>query len=422
MGLPSYYTSAGGIGPASPTPYEFDKSKQISEELRLTSTSTSKFQWLFGYFYEDFKSYQDAFIYAPGAVPFFGISNLFSFVAPTTIIQQSFFGELSYQLTPQLKATAGARRYSYNEEVNTDQWGAFTTTGTNTHAFSHTSESNRGLNPKFNISYEPSDVLLLYALAAKGFRPGGGTGPIITSGSPLGDTCEANLQSVFGTTQFVPTPLTFEPDTVWNYEIGEKFRALENRLIINSAVYFADWKGIQQTVPLPCGYNFAANVGDAHVYGSEVEFQALLPKGFTLSVNAGYTHAALVSSNVIGVGVDVGTRVQQVPEWTTSQSLAYRHGIADQLAFTARVENDYVASRTDATFAINTVPSYDLTSVRAGVEGRNWSATLFATNVLNKRALLNNVTMVSINLPTFNRIVVSQPLTVGIDVNYRFGP
>jgi hypothetical protein len=46
---------------------------------------------------------------------------------------------------------------------------------------------------------------------------------------------------------------------------------------------------------------------------------------------------------------------------------------------------------------------------------------LFVNNVTNKRALLNNVTQAAVNLPDYNRIAVSQPLTVGIDLNYRFG-
>jgi hypothetical protein len=86
----------------------------------------------------------------------------------------------------------------------------------------------------------------------------------------------------------------------------------------------------------------------------------------------------------------------------------------------ARIENDYVGSRTDSTFSINHVPSYDLTYFRTGVEGDHWSAVLFANNIFNTRAVLNDVQQISVNLPTFNRLAVSQPLTIGIDLTYRF--
>ena len=91
------------------------------------------------------------------------------------------------------------------------------------------------------------------------------------------------------------------------------------------------------------------------------------------------------------------------------------------LAMAARVENNYVGTRTDSTFYVNHLPSYDLTSIRLGLERVKWSATLYAKNVFNERALLTDTTALTINAPTFNRIAVSQPLTMGLDVNYHFG-
>jgi iron complex outermembrane receptor protein len=103
-----------------------------------------------------------------------------------------------------------------------------------------------------------------------------------------------------------------------------------------------------------------------------------------------------------------------------SASIAYRHSLTDQLSLTARADNTYTGSRNDETFTTNTLPSYDLTNARAGIEADHWSAVLFVNNLADKRALLNNVTQDAVNLPTFNRVAVSQPRTVGIDLNYRF--
>jgi iron complex outermembrane recepter protein len=418
LGLPSFYTSQGGIGPSPGL--EDDWTKQTSEELRLTSSGNSAFQWLVGYFYSDFEADFHLSLPAPGAVSLFGTGNLYSQVQPNKIIQNSFFGEVSYQLTPQLKAAAGLRRYSYDSSVNLSVSGAVSQTGSDAVANYSAPERDQGLNPKFDLSYEASENLLFYATISKGFRPGGGDEPIPTSGR-LGDQCEANLQANRGTTQFVPSPSLFAPDSVWSYELGEKMEILEKRLTINSAVYFENWSGIQQVIPLPCGYNYQANAGDAHIYGSEVEVNAMLAQGLVISVNAGYTHATLVTATVLNAGISPGSRIQDVPDWTSSQSIAYRHGMSNQLAFTARIENDYVGTRTDTTYAINHLPSYDLTQVRVGVESDRWSAVLFAKNVFNERVLLNDVTMQAINLPTYNRVTVSQPLTVGIDLNYHFG-
>ncbi len=419
LGVPSVYASQDGIGPIVPN-LENDKSEQNSEEVRLTSIGTSALQWLVGYFYGDFESSWNVEIIGPEGVPLFGIENLYTQVVPTKIKQQAVFADLSYELTSRLKATAGLRRYTYDNSTKTTVSGAVSPTGSDDVAVFSTSENDKGLNPKFGLSFAASENLLVYAAIARGFRPGGGTGPIPTSGA-LGDFCEENLQALFGTTDFVPSPESYGADHVWNYELGGKMRALDDRLTINGAVYFEKWSGVQQNIPLACGYQFTTDAGDAEVKGSEVEMQAVLAPGLIFSANVGYTNAELVTSNVQGVGIEPGTPVQQVPDWTWSASLAYQRSVSDQLEFTSRLEHAYVGTRTDSTFTINQVPSYDLTSFRAGVNGNRWSAVLFVSNIFNERAKLNNVTQLSINNPIYDRVAVNQPRTFGIDLNYRFG-
>jgi outer membrane receptor protein involved in Fe transport len=282
-----------------------------------------------------------------------------------------------------------------------------------------TSEKDQGITPKVSLSYDFSKDFMVYATAAKGFRPGGGTGPVPTSG-PL--SCEAQLQQEYGGSGFVPGPISFKSDNVWSYEIGEKLRAADNRVTVNASVYFEKWSGVQQTNALSsCGYVYTANVGDAHVRGGELEIQAIVVRDLTVSANASYSHAELVSSSLIDAGFNPGTAIQQVPRWTSSASIVYKHRLNDDVSILARADDTYVGSRTDATFATNTLPSYSLANLRAGFEGGSWSAVLFLNNVADKRALLNNITQDAINLPTFNRVAVSQPRTVGVDLSMRFG-
>jgi iron complex outermembrane receptor protein len=208
---------------------------------------------------------------------------------------------------------------------------------------------------------------------------------------------------------------------VWSYELGEKWRSSDKRFSVNASGYFESWVGVQQVNALSsCGYVYTANVGDAHVYGGEIEARAIVVRDLQASANVTYSHAAIVSSTLINAGFDPGTPIQQVPKWSASASLAYHHDLTGDVALTARAESTYVGSRTDETFATNTLPSYDLTNIRGGFEGERWSAVLFVNNVADKRALLNNITQDAVNLPTFNRVAVSQPRTTGIDLNYKF--
>ena len=393
---------------------EYNPSHQITQELRVASVGTSNLKWLVGYFYSDFHSAWNIVFPATNAAPIFGSNNLFSYFSPMPIFQQSVFGEATYNITQALAITAGLRRYHYDAPVSLSQYGALTAT-----VMTETTETDEGVLPKFSISYDFNKDLLVYATAAKGFRPGGGTGPVPTEG-PL--SCEAQLMQEYGTSEFVPGPTSFKSDSVWTYELGEKFRTADRRVTVNASAYYTKWSSVQQVNALSsCGYVYTANVGDAEVKGGELEIDAIVVPDLAVSLNGSYADAALVSSSLIGGGFTPGTPIQDVPRWTASGSIAYRHSLSDALTLTARVDSTYVGSRTDVTFSTNTLPSYDLTNLRAGVEGNRWSAVLFVNNVADKRALLNNITQDAINLPTFNRVAVTQPRTVGIDFHYRFG-
>ena len=410
--LTGYTPAQGGLGVAQAI--EYNPTHQTTEELRISSVGNSALKWLAGYYYEDFHSSWNIVFPSQNGAALFGSNNLFSYFSPMPIYQQSVFGEVTYNITEPWAITLGARRYRYNAPVSLNQYGALTDT-----VVTSTSEKDQGVTPKASMSYQFTPDLMVYATAAKGFRPGGGTGPVPTSG-PL--TCEAQLQLEYASTGFVNGPTSFKSDNIWSYEVGEKLRLADNRVTVNGSLYFEKWNGVQQTNALSsCGYVYTANAGNAHVRGGEFEIQAIVVPEVTVSGNVGYSHAALVSSTLINAGFDPGTAIQDVPRWTSSASVAYRHRFTEQLAVMARADNTYVGSRTDETYSINQLPSYDLTNIRAGLDGGRWSAILFLNNVTDKRALLSNITQAAVNLSTFNRVAVTQPRTVGVDVNYRFG-
>ena len=412
LGLTGYTAAQGGLGAASAI--EYNPSHQTTEEFRISSVGDANPKWLIGYYYSDFHSAWDIVFPSQNGAALFGSNNLFSYFSPMPIYQQSLFGEVTYNITEPWAITLGARRYHYDAPVSLDQFGALTST-----VVTSTSEKDQGVTPKVSMSYQFTKDLMVYATAAKGFRPGGGTGPVPTSG-PL--SCEAQLQQEYGSSGFVNGPISFKSDTVWSYEVGEKLRLFENRMTVNASIYFEKWDGVQQTNSLSsCGYVYTANAGNAHVRGGELELQGIVAPDLTLSGNVGYTHAALISSTLTDAGFNPGTAIQDVPRWSSSVSAAYRHSLSDKLALTARLDNTFTGIRTDETYSINELPSYDLTNVRGGLDGGRWSAVLFVNNLGDKRAVLNDITQAAVNLATYNRVAVSQPRTAGVDLNYRFG-
>jgi outer membrane receptor protein involved in Fe transport len=415
IGVTGFTSGDGNLGRTYA--FEDNHQHQTTEELRVSSVGEGRLKWLVGYYYSDFVSpWNIVFPSESGASnPNIGDNNLFSYFTPFKILQQSFFGELTYSFDDRLSLTVGARRFHYNSAVYLNQFGALAGGQT----VLATGETEQGVTPKATLSYQIDKNFLVYASAAKGFRPGGGTGPVPTSGPT---SCEAQLQIEYNSNgAFVDGPLQFKSDTVWSYELGEKWRSADNRLTLNAAAFYLKWKGVQQTNSLSsCGYVYTANAGDARVYGGEVEVNAVVVRDLQALANVSYSRANLTSTNLTDSVFVVGSPIQQVPKVTGTVALSYRYEFGQARALTARAESTYTGSRTDATFYVNTLPSYTLSNVRAGLEFGKWSAVLFVNNVADKRTILNTVTQDATNVADWNRVAVNQPRTVGLDLNVRF--
>jgi iron complex outermembrane recepter protein len=389
-----FSTAAGGLGAGSIS--EDDYTRQISEELRAASTGNGPLQWLIGTYFSTFHATSHVFSFYEGFIPLFGTDNLADNHRILGVDQYAVFGEASYQLPANFKATVGARYYTYHSDSATAVSGV-SANGTSKTLFGRA--SNSGVSPKVNLAYIPNDDTTIYATVSKGFRPGG-------PNSPIPPPC-------------TPAPEQFGPDSIWSYELGEKVKLFNSRLSINSDVYYEDWSDTQQQVAPPCGFKFTTNAGKAKVYGAELEVAVVLAQGFVFSQNVGYTHATN-SATIRAAGVVSGDRLLDVPQVTANTTLSYRHPVAPSLDFVARLNNSYVDSIQDITFTRNTLPSYDLVNTRVGVEGNRWSLFVFIDNLTDKHALLSDTGALSANISILNRVATNQPRTIGADLNFKF--
>lgn len=406
--LPSYYIDKGGLGPVSVL--EIDDTHQYSEELRLTSAGASRLKWLVGFFYSDYKYHQTQSYAGGGIEGIFGTPNLILLLDDDHLKQKALFGEVSYNITQQLKATVGLRRYSYNQDGGITLSGALAPTlyPTTTPVLA----SNSGTNPKFTISYNVSENLMLYATAAKGFRPGNGNTPVPVTGP---DSCQSSLQAL-GKAQ---APSQYGPDTVWSYELGEKATFLDRRLTISSDVYYERWNGVQQSVILPCGFGYTDNVGVARIRGGELEISAKPAPAWTLMQSVGVTQAVFTSSEA-GTGVNPGDRLLHVPSYTATSSFVYSLPITEDYTLIARASNVLVGPSRSLSYTLAELPGYDLVNTRVGVETKHWSSFLYVNNLTNRKAFLDNVPNYLLNIPSLNRVSTNQPLTAGIMMNFKY--
>ena len=389
-----------GLGAGSIT--ENDYTRQFSEELRLASTGPGPLQWLVGGYYSSFGATSHVFSFYPdtndGFNADFGTTNLADNHRKVDIDQYAAFGEVSYMLPDNLRASVGARYYQYHSNSVTSVSGV-SANGTSDPLFGLA--QNSGVTPKVDLAYIPDNNTTVYGTVSKGFRPGGPNSPI-----PVPPCASA-------------APTQFGPDSVWNYELGEKLRFFDSRISVNGAIYYEDWTNVQQQVAPSCGFKFTANAGKAKVYGAELELAVVLMPGLVLSQNAGYTHATN-STTLPAAGVVAGQRLLDVPEVTANTALSYKQPLANDMNFVSRLTNSYVSGIQDITFTRNSLPAYDLVSLRAGVETGHWSAMLFADNVTNKMALLGDTGALSANISILNRVATNQPRTIGVDLNFKF--
>jgi len=396
IGLATCY----GFGAASIT--EDDYTRQFSEELRLASTGNGPLQWLVGGYYSSFGATSHVFSFYPVATDGFdadfGTTNLADNHRKVDIDQYAAFGEVSYLLPQNFKASVGARYYNYHSNSVTSVSGV-SANGTSNPLFGLA--QNSGVTPKFDLAYIPDDNTTLYGTVSKGFRPGGPNSPI-----PVPPCPDA-------------APSQFGPDSVWNYELGEKLRFLDSRISVNGDVYYEDWTNVQQQVAPGCGFKFTANAGKATVYGAELEVAVVVVPGIVLSQNFGYTHATN-STTLPTAGIVSGERLLDVPEVTANTTVTYKQPLAEGMNLVGRINNSYIDSIQDITFARNTLPAYDLVGLRGGVEKDRWTAFLFVDNLTNKEALLGDNGALSANVNIFNRVATNQPRTIGVDLNFKY--
>jgi outer membrane receptor protein involved in Fe transport len=423
---PGYY---GPNGTGQVQGHEVDPSSQFTEELRFTSKDDDVFTWVGGAYYSHYSAiwsfdgvsanpsaYMDLGTFAPATT-----TSWFHAISPTTEDQYALFGEGTYTITDGLKANIGLRFYGYNYKFSSTITGWGSALGAATPSTSGLIKlSEVGVNPKFNLSYEFDKDLLVYVTAAKGFRPGGGNAQYPTSGP--------YWSAVFAPYNFPggKWPTSYKSDSVWSYEIGEKARFFDRRLTVNASAYYEDWNNVQ-LLALPGDWAENINGNSAKIFGGEIETRATLGGGFQLEADAGFVHAQ----------VDPGPHWQITPAHklpdvapvTANINLTYATDLTEVYSFSARIENSYVGQRFSLAFpygySLNggyfPLPAYDLTNIRAGIQSTaGWGASVFANNLFNKHAQLENLFQETLPSASFNRVVTNQPLTVGIDLTYKF--
>ena len=289
--------------------------RTFSEEVRLASADPdAAFKWTAGIYYSHQRDNLYQAVDTVGAGDFFGTGTDTTYLGNqlTLTSQKAAFGNVSYAITKQVEASVGLRWFDIKQRVDGDFDGVFNGGHSEVDAKRST---DVGFTPKYELSYKPLDANLLYGSASKGFRQGGPNR--FNTDSPL---CAPDFARL-GITR---APDSFQPDSLWTYELGSKNELGAKRTIINAAVYYTDWKKIQQQVNLTsCGFQFVGNVGAATIKGAELSVDSAVGGGVTLGGNASYADTRIIETSP-GVSAQVGQEVLDTPKWSASGYGDYR--------------------------------------------------------------------------------------------------
>jgi iron complex outermembrane recepter protein len=419
----SIFYANGGAIPLAPVAYsEIDPSHQFSQEVRLTSRGDERLHWVVGAFYSDLhstwieESHSSANTLVPNGVYFDSIN-------PYHVRQTAAFADGSFKITDTIKFSAGLRWYRYQSEQDENEWGYDGPNASEPASPLVTKTSDNGYNPRFNLSYSPNKYLNTYISASKGFRPGG-------ANQVLPPPTEPPFCTV--------APLTFGPDNVWDYEIGEKAKLFDDRLTINSDFYYIKWTGIQQAPLLGCGYEYETNAGNGRSFGPELELNAKFSNAWSASASGAYTDSKITQPNAVYTNFlqnisphgstfcssasNCSAPILNVPKDTASLAVVYTTTLMPGYQLTARVSDNFVGTTYDEAYYFGIqLPSYNIAAARVILSHERWSANFFVDNLTNKVAELTaNNTSFQFNIPALVRFSTNQPRTFGTQINYRF--
>lgn len=325
----------------------------------------------------------------------------------TSTLVRSLFGEAHWTSADGSTRVGAEGRYSWNDLGTLNR--------TTLVGYQRTF---RSFTPRFTLEHDLGAESLLYASAAKGTKAGG-----------------------FNATAIAAEDKSFNEESNWTYEIGSKNRFFNNMLTFNLAVFYTDWSAIQINSPdpnatNPNAVNITKNLGDATVYGLELDAVFQPDEHWSFDGNFSYAHGEYSSDTVdarfsrtVTPCDDVvcptdgnvgGNQIERTPrakaafgaQWGTqlpwdNGSVFLRGDLTWQdKMFTTPANESYIPART-------------LVNLRTGITFGSFDLSLWARNAFDKKYVSNAYVVL---LPSGNsyQLFWGQRRTAGLTLKARY--
>ncbi len=443
-----------------------DNFKKMSHEVRIASPADSPLRAVGGLFYQRQSNeiHQDYQVANLGALVSVNGSPGTLWLTEQKRIDKDYaaFGELTYDFTDTLSATAGGRFFKYDNSLigffgfgrnpggnfsdspfnaagssRTGVAGCFTTTGSRLRPVAGTPGvalapavvpgspctnlgvwNGTGVDPvrvkddgftyRFNLNWKPKTGLLLYGTVSKGFRPGG-----------------INRRA-----DVAP----YAADFLINYELGWK-ATLAQGLRLNGAIYQQDWKKFQFSFLGENSFTEIHNGPNARIRGIDMDL-AYSSDNLTLNLAGAYTDAKMINNlcaiddptfTCTGAGNSIsspsGTRLPITPKFKLSSTARYTTPIGGGEGF-VQINAAYQGSassdvRAGPAATIGRLPSFTTVNFAFGVDWDKFNIELFAMNLFDERGQTSRFLSCG-QCGQRPYAVPSQPRTIGVRAGLEF--
>jgi outer membrane receptor protein involved in Fe transport len=481
-GLAGYFYYQDGAGESiDPRQYieATDHFKKMSQEIRIASPADQRLRMIAGAFYQRQTNdiFQDYLIDNLGPqVSVNGNPGTLWLTKQDRVDKDyALFGELSFDVTPQITLTGGGRLFRYDNSLfgffgfgrnPGDDYSAappnaagsnrtgvaqcFTTSGerlydrdTDTYSSSLVfitdgliagtpctnladykdgklipkRKKGNGFTHRFNAQYKPTDDLMFYGTWSRGFRPGG-----------------INRRAT------VPA---YEPDYLVNYELGWKTTLAGGAVRWNGAAYHQLWNDFQYSFLGLNSFTEIHNGSDAKINGFETDV-SYTGGGLTLNAAAAYTDAKTKADICSAVDDDdacsdsfvaakKGTRLPVTPKYKGSATARYAWPIGANKAHVQAGVSYQSSARATLREAIELVGTFEIVDpndilgriksstvvdVAAGMNFSTFMVEAFAENLFDERTELTRYVACSSCLRSL--VVPGRPRTIGFRIGTRF--
>ena len=371
---------------------------QQSHELRMTG-DTAGLKWLGGAFYYD--EHQTVNVAVPSGPILLGfIQN------PVKAASKAAFTQETYSLRPDLRVTGGLR---YSKDTKSRTGGVYVNGALVSPNLA--ADEWSAVNYRLALDWDVSPTSLLYSSITTGYKAGG-----YMDGLP---------------------PNAYGPEHLTAYEVGSKNRLIDNRLQLNLAAYYYDYKDYQVSYtgllfpedPNSPVITRTTNARKAVNYGTEGEVLFVLTGHDRVNATISWLHATyedlhLQFIDLFGRTDYSGNRMVGAPEF--SANLGYEHtwllGVAGDL--TARGQMQFIGNEEldYHNFALTHQGGFATFNANLTYRSQDerWNVELWGRNLSNKTYLVSATPNSNPADSTTGTGVLAAPRTYGVRLSMHF--